>query len=804
MPQFVAPGVYIVERDFSDYVASLQQTSLGMVGTAKRGPLDEPTLCTTPEEFIAKFGEPSANMYGPFAALNYLRRGNQLYYCRVAKQYNTGVATIVSLGTPDGDDKITQFTVTGGHGITAPSGDTTTSWIRIRQSGNRTSANLAVTAVSSNTITVATPLLSNDYDTAAVVDLSTSVDAANAAEVAASNRAAATVTPVVRFTAVNEGAWANFGSKSGIEIIVEDSGQFQNIDPITGDTLESTTNVPLTGVVTTAPSVDTKIDLLSLTSTQVKNGELRGVNQDSVVKKVTNVSLSSNVATLTLDSVAGLSVSDEVTIANISNNSGAFNGVRAITSMGGSTISFALTHADVSSAAATPSTSGVICSAQLVGSETFGTVFKATVSSGTVTWAAAGLLTKRVKVYFAGRQVEVFDNLVGLDSTSTNYWDTVIGTPDSPVSSYIYAEYLGSVGEQPMNTYHKVKYPNNPRLLMGLSTSVKTANTSSSASVSFGNAAGANGDNPGSAELIGTIDESGDHTGLQNFRRTNDFDVNMICVPASTDPDVLNEIIDVCEDRADCLGILDTPLGFTVQEAVDWHNGTGVFSGDHAAFVTNKCAMYYPWVKVFDPYTQRDIWLPPSAMIPGVIAYNDENADIWFAPAGVNRGRIFNARQVEHNCSQGDMEVMYGPGNGNALNPIVSFKREGICVYGQRTLQRVPTALDRINVRRLLFYVEKAIATSCRRLVFEQDDPILWAQLTALITPFLTNLKGRRALEDFRVVCDASTNPPIRRNNNEVGARILLIPVKSAEKIVLEFTLLPSGADFNEFIAATN
>jgi len=271
-------------------------------------------------------------------------------------------------------------------------------------------------------------------------------------------------------------------------------------------------------------------------------------------------------------------------------------------------------------------------------------------------------------------------------------------------------------------------------------------------------------------------------------------------VPAVTLADVVTEVISVCETRHDCLGIIDTPFGLTVSEAVDWHNGTGPYTGLHSAFVSNMSAMYYPWVQVFDPYTQREMWLPPSAVIPGVIAYNDAVGEIWYAPAGVTRGHVWDAIKVEHNVTQGEMDYMYGPGNGNALNPIVSFSRDGITVYGQRTLQRVPTALDRVNVRRMLFYVEKAIATSVRKLVFEQDDPILWRRFVGLVTPFLQSMVSRRAIEDFKVVCDASTNPAERRNNNEMGAKLLIIPTKSAEKIVLDFTLMASGMSFDEFI----
>lgn len=784
MSQFVAPGVYTIERDFSDYVAALQATALGLVGTAKKGPLNQPTLCTTPEQYLSIFGEPSANMYGPFAALAYLRRGNQLWYCRVAKTFTLEAFTLSA--SPSA--AATTVTATVGHGLVIGN------YVRFRQSGKATSIS-KVTNVATNTITLETPLLDGYSNTAVKCDLATGVGASTAAseaEVFAYGRIGGVATPLVKFTARNPGQWANFGSGKGIEIVVEDSGQFQNTDPTTGDTITSAGGTPLTGVATTKPSVDTKSDLLALTSTSTV-GDLRGVNYDSVVRNISNVALTTNVATVTLDSVVGLAASDSITVT-CSNTT--FSGTFTITAVntGPKTITYAKTASNVSSVAATGTvdkTSG----------EHLGVVYRCKLDTDDTTkiWEAVGVLTKRVKVFYQGRQVEVFDNLIGYDANATNFWDNAIGSPTgTAVSNYVYAEYLGS-GAQPVSTYNKTKFPYNPRLLVGNTVSVRVAATSGASATTFKQATGRDGENPGSADYIGEIAEDGTHSGLQIFRKSSEFDINLLAVPAVTLAEVVTEVISVVEDRNDCLGILDTPFGLTVQEAVDWHNGTGPYTGEHSAFVSNKAALYYPWVQVFDPYTQREIWLPPTAVIPAVIAYSDQVGEVWYAPAGVNRGHVFDAIKVEHNVTQGEMEYMYGPGNGNAINPIVAFSQDGITVYGQRTLQRTPTALDRVNVRRMLFFVEKSIATSVRRLVFEQDDPILWNRFIALVTPFLKSMVGRRAIEDFKVVCDASTNTPERRNNNEMAAKLLIIPVKAAEKIILEFTLLPSGANFDEF-----
>ena len=868
MSQFVSPGVYVIERDFSDYVASLQATSVGMIGTARKGPLNVPTLCTTPEQFLQAFGEPTANMYGPLAALNYLRRGSQLWYNRVAKEF---VATDVELtaGIALG---ATTIAVSNAESIAA--GYT----IRIREAGLPTSI-VKVASKSGDTLTTSATIAA--YTVAATIDLDASTTtgltsistAANEAEVFGYTRISSVPVPTVKFTAVNPGKWANYGTKQGIEIVIEDSGQFANIDA-NGVVLTSG-GVDLQGVVTTAPSVDNKTELLALVTDPV--GTLRGVNYDSVIRKVTGFSRNTGATgTITLNTSSGLVANDTITVAGL--GATGVNGTQTVLAVtSATTITFvgsgtgstayvastgdvgtvektngdhfgvvyrrtndtalAVTNIALTSGVATLTMSptgptGMFVGASIVvagltgvgvplngthvltgrgdSAVTFAATGYTNIASTVIpaltgtaalkTWTAVGLLTKRVKVFYQGRQVEVFDNLVGHDSDSVNYWDSVIGSPGAAVSKYVYAEYVGSNGEQPAATYNKVKHPLNPRLLMGVSTSVQPNGLTTGAADTFSNATGRDGENPDAAAYIGTISEAGVHTGLKVFLKSAEFDINMLCVPAVTLADVVTEIISVCETRHDCLGIIDTPFGLTVSEAVDWHNGTGPYTGLHSAFVSNMSAMYYPWVQVFDPYTQREMWLPPSAVIPGVIAYNDAVGEIWYAPAGVTRGHVWDALKVEHNVTQGEMDYMYGPGNGNALNPIVSFSRDGITVYGQRTLQRVPTALDRVNVRRMLFYVEKAIATSVRKLVFEQDDPILWRRFVGLVTPFLQSMVGRRAIEDFKVVCDASTNPAERRNNNEMGAKLLIIPTKSAEKIVLDFTLMASGMSFDELI----
>jgi len=366
---------------------------------------------------------------------------------------------------------------------------------------------------------------------------------------------------------------------------------------------------------------------------------------------------------------------------------------------------------------------------------------------------------KFVKVYLDEIIQEQFDNL-STDPMDDNFWETVF----EEQSQLLDAEYLVADNGQPDNGTYTL-------------------------------AGGNNGvDGITDADYIGVQTPNG-ATGLQLFANPEAVDINMLAIPGISSGAVINSIITLCELRGDVLGLIDPPFGFNVQDVVDWHNGVG-FS--HAAFVSNKAALYWPWVRMPDAYNATETYIPPSGIMAQVMAYTDQSTETWFAPAGLTRGRLFEALEVEYSATQGERDYMYGPGNGNAVNPIVDFTRDGINVWGQRTLQRMPSSLDRVNVRRLLFFIEKSIAISSRFLVFDQNDEILWERFKNLVTPFLESIAARRGLEDFQVVADESTTTAFRRNNNEMNAKVMLIPTKSAEKIIIDFALFASGATFAE------
>lgn len=320
----------------------------------------------------------------------------------------------------------------------------------------------------------------------------------------------------------------------------------------------------------------------------------------------------------------------------------------------------------------------------------------------------------------------------------------------------------------------------------------------------IGLAGGDDGAPADDADVVGT-DIGGVRTGLKLFNDPEEVESaapSIIAVPGNWRRAVVTELLSLAEQRQDILAIIDPPDELTVQEVVRWHNGdlTGHPEYLTAAINSNYGCMYYPWLEVFDSFNNADIFIPPSGHAAAVMARTDFERDPWFAPAGIQRALLPDVLDTRTHLTLGDRDFLYS--GGNAVNPIPNFTQDGIVIYGQRTLQRVPTSLDRINVRRMLIVAKKAIATAARFVVFEPNDPITYRQLTNLVNPFLRQIQSRRGIVDFRVICDETTNPPAVVEQNRVVCRILIKPTKTAEIIELEFVLLPQGANFDEFALA--
>ncbi|MDP6771710.1 MAG: phage tail sheath subtilisin-like domain-containing protein, partial [Anaerolineales bacterium] len=209
-------------------------------------------------------------------------------------------------------------------------------------------------------------------------------------------------------------------------------------------------------------------------------------------------------------------------------------------------------------------------------------------------------------------------------------------------------------------------------------------------------------------------------TGMYALSEPEQIDIDLIATPGHSSTAVIIAMLFICQSlRMDCLAIVDPPFGLTVNEIVQWQNGTHPLNSTR--FDSDFGALYWPWVKIADSFNGVNVWVPPSGSVMAVYARSDNFAAPWFAPAGTTRGVVPGITDVFSRPTLEERDSMYG--QRNAVNPIVQFSdAEGFLVWGQKTLQRTPTALDRVNVRRLMFVVEKRIRQASRRLLFDPHD----------------------------------------------------------------------------------
>jgi hypothetical protein len=266
----------------------------------------------------------------------------------------------------------------------------------------------------------------------------------------------------------------------------------------------------------------------------------------------------------------------------------------------------------------------------------------------------------------------------------------------------------------------------------------------------------------------------------------DDYRFNVITAPGLTIADNASQVtalVNNIQSRGDAIAVVDTRLfGDTISEATT------------SALTINSsyAATYWPWLQTIDPGTGQLVWVPASTMIPAVYAFNDSVSEPWFAPAGINRGGLDTVVRAERKLSQANRNDLY---SGN-VNPIATFPGTGVVVYGQKTLQKKSSALDRVNVRRLLIALKSYISQVANNLVFEQNTIATRNQFLSQVNPYLESVQQRQGLYAFRVIMDDSNNTPDVIDRNQMIGQIYLQPTKTAEFIYLDFNILPTGATF--------
>lgn len=737
-----SPGAYFREMDFSLYAANLSTTMVGFVGTATKGPVNEPTLVTNVPQFQKIFGFTSPSHYMPYAVLEYLRRGKIAMVVRIAGTEAVAAKASFNAYTPanvvstDVDQSFTISSTTNNlrvvvtdertDPVTTYDGTVTltaatyaTPALMATEIANKLARNpmlsQVATAISHGSKVKLVALVSSPLVKIRVAAASTN-DAATALGLpvgALADASAFTVTPQ-----------GTPGTTTVSYSIVAKNGTGRSVATAQTTTSAATlTGTNFNRLAFTLPTGTASFDVYRTSGTTVK------IASDLAA----GVSQYDDVGTIALGS------GTTATLPTDSESVGVLAGTFQIE-------------------ASSPGTYGNYISVQILQRSAFRFDFNVYEGSPRNT---------------AGYVTEPLRNL-SLDDSTTRWIGTVLGT-ESTVGQSTAVRFVTATPD--------------------------TIPTADSLVVPEAKTTTLSGGDDGLASVI-AADYIGINTpvrtGLQLFRDPKHIDINLLCVPGISTPSVLNELLAISEERGDCMAILDTPDNYTAQQVVDWHNGVGAFA-DHQSFNSSYGAMYWPWVEIYDSTNGIDVWVPPSGHVAAVYAYTDFIAETWFAPAGLNRGHIVAANRVRYNASDGEIEFMYGGSQQNAINPIVQFPKDGITVWGQRTLQRAPTARDRVNVRRLLLYMRKVLATAVKYLIFEPNDQATWRQFFRLVNPFMASIQAGRGVYAYQIICDASTNPPDQIDNNEMGARVYIQPTKAAEIINVDFVITPTGARFTDF-----
>jgi len=291
------------------------------------------------------------------------------------------------------------------------------------------------------------------------------------------------------------------------------------------------------------------------------------------------------------------------------------------------------------------------------------------------------------------------------------------------------------------------------------------------------------GDSLGVADVL--IGEPAEKSGMYALDDDN-LNISMALIPGIHQARVQNALITLAETSQNFIAAVSPPPALTTaQKAIDWMNGRGTVGDRKASINSSYVAVYWPHVQVFNTYTETDVWFDPAIFGVRAMAFTDSVAEPWYAPAGFTRGRLTKPLDTELILSQGDRDALYE----NNINPMVKFFPEGITIFGQKTAKRLPSATDRINVRRLMIFLRKTLLRTTRAFVFEPNDALTWESVTNTVTEILRDLAARRGIAESQVICDESVNTPLRVSRRELWCKIILRPVEAAEYIIFEVNL---------------
>lgn len=761
----IGPGIRITEKDFSFVDAATSAHSVGLVGFATKGPVNVPTLIGSLRELHTTFGYPHPDTTDPYliyAAEQVLQQTNSVWIVRCAdvSAASSEAALTAEVDIPAAGDVVQIL----GNVAGTFSFDNDV-FFRWRLNGVLSSKVLVVLANTDDT-----PL----YTTDDLVDaLNDQLDALDGIEFFTTG----TDCLAVRTT-------FSYGTASSIELVSVQNAIYGPGSLVGLGTLM--TQAAVTGTVDKYPNNSYQ------SSGNYNLVGFTGLYLHVVVEGTDNVGIDNVVQQVAISS-SNTTISSIVNSINTQISDGDIPGGFEAVAVGGN-LKLRTLHAGRDAKILVKSSSTAASLFGLSGKSAVGTSPQRTTKAIPETTYAAGIVTGSstasasktftvtadspgtegnlthvviandihegsfsVQVFNDGIQVESWGQLVK-DQTSRFYAETFMAL----VSDYIRIVDNTGTGAPPLNgTYTLVGGTN------GIPADAEDQD----------------------ALLIGSQVAS---TGMMALSEPEQTDIDLLAVPGHSSTDVVLAMLDLCQNkRSDCFAIIDPPFGMGVREVVQWQNGSHPLN--LTRFDSDFGALYWPWVKVRDTYNRIDVWLPPSCVVLSTYIHSDNLTHPWFAPAGEDRGTVFNVSAVYTQPSSDERDQMQG--NRNCVNPIIKFSDSAnFVVFGQKTLQRLPTALDRVNVRRMLLYVEKLIRRRARRILFDPHDDILRSQFVQIATDVLNQVRKDRGLNDFFVKCDAELNPSDVVDRNEMRAKIGVQPERAAEFMFIEFSVHRTGS----------
>lgn len=282
-------------------------------------------------------------------------------------------------------------------------------------------------------------------------------------------------------------------------------------------------------------------------------------------------------------------------------------------------------------------------------------------------------------------------------------------------------------------------------------------------------------------------------TAINKLSNPEVYDIDMLAVPGKSESAITKAATNMCANRDDCMYVIDTPKGLSVDQTLDYSNGTGDYAGDGAAN-SSYSAIYAPWVKISNPYSGKNQFVPPSGDVIAQHAYSNSISHPWYAMAGMNRGILSRVIDVEWSATKAERDKLYG--NRNVVNPIINRNGIGIVVWGDKTTQRASTSLDRVNVRKLVNYITKEAVSRSNQFLFEPNVPNTWIRWEDVIGKFMDGIKNQSGVYDYKVWM---TPTDTEIENNQMPGNIAIKPTKNSEFIPISIMLVPYSADLSNY-----